>query len=1624
MLIYLLLTFMLRLVDCTCGPGCLKCTSANVCQICESWSSQVLVNGTCTLQKISYCNIQSSAGTCLQCAAGYYFDLIFNACTVVPKSSLVANCQNYNSDISCGSCANGYYVYNGNCAQVTTTINSCLYYTSAIKCMTCQNQFILSSDQTACLSPPSDLGSCINFGVIACLSCNAGYIYYQNNYINIIFGNNLNGPINDASIQGMVNEYNLNYDSVNYPVCAAGNLQNCLVYNNFTSCAQCASNYFLTPTGGCQSYPAPIISACSIYTSATVCVNCSQGYFLASSISCLPVIQVPNCLFYTTNLPYTICVYCSSNYFVSSSISCTKRIKSANITNCNQTNNASDTCLVCNSTYALTDDGLSCLPSIVGCVVNLPSNVFSKSLQCFQCGPLFFLNYITLTCTTGSIANCVLYAPNSNTCLQCDPSTYLNVGSCSLLTQVASCSVYDLFSPNICRKCAVQSLLFTKDTVCYPITATITGCAQYSSPSVCTSCSDGYHLASGTCTLIATTLNCLRTSDSGLCIKCVVTYTLFTGLCQPPFTFLTQNCATSNVNGLVSPVATQCSICNVNRYAYNFRNYFMCLELAYAYEITGSTYTSCQMVDYSTTTSTYICVLCIAGFYLSPTNTCVQTCPSLKSSVTVQNFGGSSGIYTPSNANYCGTPVVANCQYQMVQSENSTSNSAVVSCVSCASGYYNLVVISDNTNRISLNATGISNGLLAQSPVDNFHIVTCVLASSMVVINSVSAVPNCEYYYTMNTLIGCVKCLFGYQGTVSTSGSGKFISACSKMSTCNVNTQLSGVSFWISSFLSCHICTDISQIPFIFVAAGTTFTDYTMNLATYDVTLAAGSWTTPTSGGFTVNCLSPKNPLYAIDLTKLPANCGIGLINVQNANNLATSSSLLISVNRANIAAVCIGCQAGYSQAATPTDSAPTPLLVPQMVGQCIIIQNCLSSTWFNYCSVCANTFVWAYLPTTGAQFNICISYPADINCLAANIINPLSPVCIYCKAGYSINLDGVCEQIAPPNCNTGQFLLSMVLPRVDFALSLYLFPLGKGCVSCNTGFISVKMMSDVYVCVTSTYLSSGNFVTGTKFIINCNQYGIANNAVVMCVLCVNGFVVSLDGTTCFANTALANCLQASSSNICANCAGGYVLVNNACPAQSILNCVSYVKSTASTQQVCISCASGYFLSNNNCLPGLIFNCANYASTATSCVGCSVGYQLVYTINNLPYCYPLPASLNCVQFIPESFQAGVLKCLTCATTDGFYRTTALASNDFPNVCLSFLPISNCTQYAVSTTASFSSFNCLNCSTGMVVSNNLCVQRTVLVANCSVYNPISNLCVQCNPQYFLAASNTQCQSFPIGLNYCRVYLNQNTCSGCASNFYYNGTLSQCLPVSLQNVVPSCLYYNSYQTCSNCTAGYVLDVNFNCQLVQAQNCLIAANTTACATCSAGRGLQNQLGLINCVAISDVRCFNYTLTYPFNCLQCIQGYYPGTNGVCVAIQTLITNCIIYGSATTCSQCSPGYVLNNYVSCSLGTIYGASFDPNCANGIIDGNLHCLSCKGGDFFVNGVCSPCKASGCYYCDPNNNNGSCLMCSSGFYMSSNGTCAKWSVTTNTTISGRVFITSVTLMWLLVWLRSVN
>jgi hypothetical protein len=116
--------------------------------------------------------------------------------------------------------------------------------------------------------------------------------------------------------------------------------------------------------------------------------------------------------------------------------------------------------------------------------------------------------------------------------------------------------------------------------------------------------------------------------------------------------------------------------------------------------------------------------------------------------------------------------------------------------------------------------------------------------------------------------------------------------------------------------------------------------------------------------------------------------------------------------------------------------------------------------------------------------------------------------------------------------------------------------------------------------------------------------------------------------------------------------------------------------------------------------------------------------------------------------------------------------------------------------------------------------------------------LQNQCTLCYSGYDLingncvisySQSTSSSQGSVNAYDNCKTYTN-NVCSECYSNFYYNTTLSQCLPTN-----PNCKTVTSTNQCTSCYNGYQLNTNTgNCDL-QAASSSSATSTSSSSTTS---------------------------------------------------------------------------------------------------------------------------------------------------------------------------------------------
>ena len=448
----------------------------------------------------------------------------------------------------------------------------------------------------------------------------------------------------------------------------------------------------------------------------------------------------------------------------------------------------------------------------------------------------------------------------------------------------------------------------------------------------------------------------------------------------------------------------------------------------------------------------------------------------------------------------------------------------------------------------------------------------------------------------------------------------------------------------------------------------------------------------------------------------------------------------------------------------------------------------------------------------------------------------------------------------------------------------------------------------------------------------------------------------------------------------------------------TISKCVSI--DGASGAALCTACDTGYYLnsSTNTCTVGAVLNCKAYTKdSSTVCTSCLDNFTLVALDGGRYYCVPFDPKSKCTAFDTGSSNGllgKVYTCTQCAFSDSFtygVKTYSAGTTKAVSVCSPLGMVDKCSTYSVDTSSSVAfntnTFGCSKCFDGYYLASPFnCTARINLSGGCTKYVDNADKCLTCTATTFLSSDATVCVSFPNGILGCGAYTNDTTCIACnAPRYLVNNT---CIA---STVINNCANYTANYTCSGCKSGFFLANSTACVTPTAQNCLTYAAINTCATCGAKMGTQITGTTTNCVSNSVNNCAVSTTQAPFTCTQCNPGFYVSDAGACVGVTNTIAYCLIYKSATLCSQCSAPYALSvNQTSCT--NVYNVRNDANCAITTLLPTASCAQCALGSYFVNGTCTSCQNSntGCLTCDADNQS-TCLACQSGYYQNANGTC---------------------------------
>lgn len=346
------------------------------------------------------------------------------------------------------------------------------------------------------------------------------------------------------------------FSTIDGKSCIPPTMENCLVYQNSTSCAKC-QNLFWLYLGECF----PIIDQfCQVsVVNSDMCSECLPGYTLQEDGFCaLPTEK--NCRI--QNPEDQTCTFCLEGYISKNSTDCVKsrvfgcvinelntqncllcdfRKTLVNSSTCQFTNfdmrcisiDDNNLCAFCEDGYTLNEKNF-CVPLTENCFK------FDKT-KCDYCFPSFHLA-MNLTCQPDTDYYCYDY-DISGKCAYCYPESYLTASGICKPGSVNNCYFYSSYT-GTCTSCKYGYYLVKN--MCLPLTAT--PCYNsYRDINFCLNCFLGYYVVNGE-SCVASTLvqNCMNyTADQNSCSVCRNGFHLAEGLTCEQNTI--PNCASEQV---------------------------------------------------------------------------------------------------------------------------------------------------------------------------------------------------------------------------------------------------------------------------------------------------------------------------------------------------------------------------------------------------------------------------------------------------------------------------------------------------------------------------------------------------------------------------------------------------------------------------------------------------------------------------------------------------------------------------------------------------------------------------------------------------------------------------------------------------------------------------------------------------------------------------------------------------------------------------------------------------------------------------------------------------------------------------------------------------------------------
>ena len=277
-------------------------------------------------------------------------------------------------------------------------------------------------------------------------------------------------------------------------------IENCKYYSDNGQCRQCQDSFGLE-SNKCEE---GAVLGCLVYSSKLVCEQCQPSFYFADD-ACHQYASWLRCKSF--NPSKNECVDCASDSLLSSKKACQK------LSECAGFDTLGTDCQICVDNFYLDSSAGVCRP------VSIPfcQTPHTNTNQCRVCENGYWLDSSKKQCVAVTpVDGCSEYRPSRDECLVCAAEKVMLGKVC--MDQglfVSKCADYS--DHGMCRKCQETYLLFENTCI-----GGFPGCLRLSSKSTCSECLPTYFLnSSGTCGLYSDNLGCKTLkSDQNACSVC------------------------------------------------------------------------------------------------------------------------------------------------------------------------------------------------------------------------------------------------------------------------------------------------------------------------------------------------------------------------------------------------------------------------------------------------------------------------------------------------------------------------------------------------------------------------------------------------------------------------------------------------------------------------------------------------------------------------------------------------------------------------------------------------------------------------------------------------------------------------------------------------------------------------------------------------------------------------------------------------------------------------------------------------------------------------------------------------------------------------------------------------